>query len=221
MGGVLDRSQGVLAGFFGDVTVPFQTGESREGSFFEFQGGLEVKQNVWFGRLVDLDGFPEYLVPIPGQKLPFLYVTSYGGDGYDLRDLDGVMSDVYRSAQVSNAPPLFPNGHQIVSPGFDSKYGVGGYLDRQNEVAWLTKDLVAEADNFTNLTASTLSPSHTHWPRHWSPELIVFVASCVVAGVITILSVAFLLCGKLHLGEFLVIGSIILILVWRLFSTLR
>ena len=100
-------------------------------------------------RLVDVDGdgAPEFLDSLPGQAVPYLYLSSQG-KSYDISNsvtpdqfdvftdppatialpLSRNMSFVY--LQANGSTPQRASSFQIVSPGFDGAYGYGGiYLD--------------------------------------------------------------------------------------------
>ncbi len=160
LGGMKDPASGALIGFSKNPVNPFVTGGNREGPFFEFKSD----------RLVDRDGdgYMEYLDPIPGQQEPYLYFAN----GYR------VIVDPNNSAQWVNADAQFghlrmprayyqtiagatvplgaqSNPHnktsfQIISPGFDFSYGVGGVYNPNSPV-------VEDANN--NGVLDTTSPT--------------------------------------------------------------
>ena len=152
----MHSQSGELPGFSTDASHPFSEETSnRKGPFFEFRGKYSTKERRWFGRLVDQNhnGFPEYLDPLPAQTKPYLYASSYPGTGYRVEDLAGAMRDVYRKRV---GVPFKPHGFQLISPGADRQYGVGGLYDpeRANEI--LSKDRFVERDNMTNFMIGTL-----------------------------------------------------------------
>jgi prepilin-type N-terminal cleavage/methylation domain-containing protein len=195
LGGVIDAT-GVPTGFSKNPANPFATGGNREGPFFEFQGGVTISGGsvTFTGRFVDTNGnkFPEYVDPIPGQKQPYLYLSSYDSRGYNttipspptaanpIRSGDlpaAVMFDVYRQApnQPSATPvvlgaPQKANSFQIISPGRDGQYGVGGYFvaDKADQILvnestdlngnGRLDDRTVEWDNITNFHGGALKP---------------------------------------------------------------
>lgn len=131
----------VAAGFSNDPEDPFRPfseTKDRKASFFRFNTD----------RLVDANSnqLPGYLDNYPEQENPILYFSSYDGSGYDPAECGtSGMIDVYRQtwtfANSGNVPtsPLastaLPTGirswnhetFQLISPGPDKQYGVGGY----------------------------------------------------------------------------------------------
>lgn len=136
-------------GFSGDPTDPFKIGASasttRIGPFHEFDMGrvLDTSSLPYSAPLVN---FPVYLDPIPGQTKPYLYATSYDGQGYydnstnsDVRTPASGNFRIYRTdtkgdtdndgdidSNDADPPAWKPNGFQIISPGPDNEYGTGG-----------------------------------------------------------------------------------------------
>src|SRR5580704_16024512 len=80
-----------------------------------------------------------YKDTLPGQAQPYLYLSSYDGQGYDIANelvppFQG-FADVYRtgpngSGSSAPSPPWTPNSYQIISPGFDQVYGLGGEYEQ-------------------------------------------------------------------------------------------
>lgn len=158
-------------GFSKNPRDPFERGGgTRIGPFTEFDGG----------RLVNTitptpppstplpDAYmPEYMDSLPGQTKPYLYVTSYDGKGYQIADLAGgqtLMANVY--LQKDDVPATVPDpsevpwkqtGFQIISPGFDNEYGLGGLYESGQSI-----DIAAfpnrrpEKDNITNFARGML-----------------------------------------------------------------
>lgn len=195
LGGVIDAT-GVPTGFSKNPANPFATAGNREGPFFEFQGGATISGGTvtFNGRFVDTNGnrFPEYLDPIPSQTQPYLYLSSYDSRGYNttiptpptsanpIRSGDlpaATMFDVYRQApnQPSATPivlgaPQKANSFQIISPGRDAQYGVGGYFVANNANQILViettdingngrlDDRTVEWDNISNFHGGALKP---------------------------------------------------------------
>lgn len=180
LGGVIDPNSGALVGFSKNPINPFASGGNREGPFFEFKGGFAG--NVGSGRLVDLDGdkFPEYLDPIQGQTNPYLYFangyrTANDGSGNWVNadnwegTLAGHPAPVQRMQRAYYVYPVTSNAYpagaiastphnkstfQLISPGFDYEYGVGGAFDPNDESH--NAGMTLDADNITNFHSGQL-----------------------------------------------------------------
>lgn len=158
LGGIWDSSGKTPNGFSKNPANPFtftNAGGNREGPFFEFD----------IGRFVDTDSdnVPEYLDSIPSQTKPFLYFSSYDGRGYRDADITGTgMSHAYYPGDPTVALPtprpvaFKPKSYQIISPGADNEYGVGGYYDPDKNFPVTPTNRQAETDNITNFTAGSL-----------------------------------------------------------------
>lgn len=160
-------------GFAKNPANPFARGGSREGPFYEFA----------VNRLVDTDSPPnglyEFLDSFPDQQNPILYFSSYEGKGYrtaashpvceipkdssgNLKGIAGTFIDVYRTAADTAGTPVVkgaphkPNSFQIISPGADGQYGIGGHYNAETAGTLLgtgaTPDRRAEQDNMTNFS---------------------------------------------------------------------
>lgn len=159
---------GALVGFSKNPINPFAFGGNREGPFFEFK----------IGRLIDTGsvGFPEYLDPIPGQTNPYLYFApgfrkaSDGGSPASWVNVDNwftagsqrMKRAYYVNAMTNTWPagaqlavPHNKSSFQIISPGFDYQYGVGGRFDPDNDTnnAMLATE---DHDNITNFHSGVL-----------------------------------------------------------------
>ena len=158
LGGVRDED-GVHVGFSSNEAQPFTLKDkSRVGPFFKFDPSRLVH--------TDTDGFFEYKDPMPDQTQPYIYLSSYEGQGYQKLDLDtdGDASTTGDSRMESYyiQPSSNPNAttgwnpqkFQIISPGQDGKYGKGGLYDPDN--AGFGGDREAERDNITNFSAGLL-----------------------------------------------------------------
>ncbi len=168
LGGLVDASSGQLRGFSKNPGNPFAMDNgTRQGPFYEFEGGIDPSNGQPIGRLVDTDndGAPEYVDSLPSQTQPILYFSSYDGTGYrpdnteddnangsldtmpDEDDnnngrLDHRMQFAYfKDAAGKN--PYNSSGYQLISPGQDAEYGVGGFLDPTE----FSGQRAAEADN--------------------------------------------------------------------------
>lgn len=160
-------------GFSKNPVDPFALGQgappgalataSRQGPYYEFTASRlsESPSNT---------GFLVYRDPLPNQKAPYVYLSSYGGTGYRTNDLgSGGLSYWYLQGTNGTSPAWNSTKFQIISPGFDGIYGAGGPFSPTNNPplpAWtlaspsLTVTLaqrVGEYDNITNFHSSRLS----------------------------------------------------------------
>lgn len=172
LGGGIDPGSGALVGFSKNPINPFTNGGNREGPYFEFKAG----------RLIDTDGdkFFEYLDPISGQTSPYLYFapgyrkSSDGGsswvnaDNWELSPpnvpppVQRMMRAYYVNAMTNTwtagaqlAVPHNKSSFQLISPGFDYQYGIGGRFDPDNDTnnAGLASE---DRDNITNFYSGVL-----------------------------------------------------------------
>ena len=156
-GGVTQRS--ACTGFSKNPFNPFASGGNRETAIYEFDSS----------RFVDLDsdGFAEFVDPLPSQNAPYLYFSSYGGAGYRFNSA----SPLFEFSPTSVAPFFFPlqpytqsggtvpwnaKSFQIISPGYDHKYGTFGPYSADSASSDLTGARDVEADNITNFGQGTL-----------------------------------------------------------------
>lgn len=111
-----------LTGFSKSPLYPFAAATpsvKRDPSIYEFDVSRLVDQNN--------NGFPEFLDPLPGQTTPYVYYSGYEGDGYRPSEFGNQgLSEPYRQAIPSSAPPWKQKSFQLISPGFDHKFGFGG-----------------------------------------------------------------------------------------------
>lgn len=183
LGGIRDLTSGALIGFSKNEKLPFQASGSRVNPFFEFNGGYSTSESRWTGLLVDTVGsndIPEYLGVLPGQTKPYAYFSSYGGKGYRLAENDGIDGTVTATTlnpelarplpyfkDSNNKVPYNREGFQLVSPGFDNRFGVGGYFDKddsqmqdtaitRNQANEPGSDGLHEHDNITNFNGGEL-----------------------------------------------------------------
>jgi len=172
------------AGFSKNPTNPFAGGGSRTPSYLDYDPA----------RLVDVDGdgFNEMIDQLPGQTMPYIYLSSNGGRGYLSGDAGGSLSFPYYSIDTNwpdNAGSLtttegqVPSGTaqnaktvQIISPGFDGEYGVGGLYETGSGVPIWEASADAnrsranrkpEEDNITNFSEGELG---TVRPFIWDRE---------------------------------------------------
>lgn len=177
LGGLIDigpspsNNTGAFVGFSKNPRNPFQldTG-SRDGPFFEFQGGVDPGTSKPVGRVVDTNGngVVEYVDSLPSQIQPLVYYSSYGGAGYRAQDNTGRMTRPYYQ-DAAGRNPYNRESFQLISPGLDQAYGLGGGFDKDND-QWasmagsataLTQTQIDqrirdESDNITNFHTGTL-----------------------------------------------------------------
>ncbi len=157
----------VVVGFSKDPRSPWQAaGTNREGPFFEFA-------NERFTD-VDGDGLLEYMDALPGQTVPYLYLSSQGrnykrtnaaGSGLAAQDDFDVFGgpanakDLQSVYLKTSSPPQAHNnnGYQIISPGRDGAYGAGGVF-KDSETLKNDANRQAEVDNITNFSGGQLAP---------------------------------------------------------------
>lgn len=158
LGGIRESTTGPLTGFSKNAKLPFSTGGSRQGPYFEFDTALLVDVVPTTGN-----GIPEYLGPLPSASVPLAYFSSYDGAGYRPADNDGV-DGVLTPASPSPIPYYQDSGKQtawkrdsfqIISPGSDNTFGVGGWFDPEDDACTadaLTRNAnsLHEYDNLVN-----------------------------------------------------------------------
>lgn len=173
LGGMFDPTSGAKVGFSKNPRSPFLFDQgSRDGPFFEFTGGMTASGSVlnFSGRFVDSDNdrVPEYVDSLPSQIQPLVYYSSYGGAGYRAQDNTGRMARPYYQ-DAAGRNPFNRESFQLISPGLDQAYGLGGGFDKDND-QWasmagsstaLTQTQIDqrirdESDNITNFHTGTL-----------------------------------------------------------------
>lgn len=128
---------------------------------------------------VDNDGFPEFRDSYPSQRNPLLYYSSYDGNGYRFSDTNEFPAapttfprHPYLQGSDQNAQPYGSKSFQIISPGADGEYGIGGpYLAGATVrlpgwtrnvptpvTTFSADDRKVEADNITNFGNGPLQP---------------------------------------------------------------
>jgi prepilin-type N-terminal cleavage/methylation domain-containing protein len=150
-----------LTGFSKSLTNPFAIGGNRETSIYEFDNS----------RLIDLNGngFPELVDPLPAQTAPYLYFSSYGGAGYRYNPASPLFefaasstaplffpTQPYLQGSAAGAQPWKPKSFQIISAGYDHKYGTFGPYTSDTAASDLSGSRENEADNITNFASGTL-----------------------------------------------------------------
>jgi general secretion pathway protein G len=160
LGGLNSNATGTasLIGFSKNPREPWGAlGENRDIPFFEFD----------VDRLVDIDGdaVPEYVDQLPDQQTPIMYLSSQGksyrrtNSATDFDDFDihggptnpADMSMLYMGADAKT--PLRPAGYQLISPGLDGLYGVGGAYTNGDE---FVSNRIVESDNITNFSGGRM-----------------------------------------------------------------
>ncbi len=152
---------GPCTGFSKNPASPFDRGgSSREAPLFEFVPS----------RFTDINknGFPEYKDNLPSQTNPYLYYSGYDGQGYATATEfgGGALTSPYLQGSTLTSQPWKPNGHQIISPGYDRAYGFGGpYLPKTTDPlpaassgSPTIKERQPELDNITNFSNGQLQP---------------------------------------------------------------
>ena len=123
-------------GFANDPTNPFNlTSKSRKAPYFKFD----------ISRLRDganANNLPAYIDNYPEQELPILYFSGNGSAGYDHDQVVATgLLDVYRQSWTlgttatatfdpssTNVKTWNDSTFQLISPGPDKQYGIGGYF---------------------------------------------------------------------------------------------
>ena len=154
---------GACIGFSKNPANPFARGGNREAWLFEFIPA----------RFTDIDttpdGFPEYRDALPTQTMPYLYYSSYDGQGYDETNEfgSGGLTKAYRQDNNFTTNTFWkPNSHQLISPGYDKQYGFGGAyitsgtdrLPAATSGSPTSAERIPEADNITNFSNGQLQP---------------------------------------------------------------
>lgn len=169
LGGVCNTSDSTaLIGFSNNPATPFdQTTTSRTGPFFEFDGGAN-------GRLITSItsggyNFQAYRDPLPNQTQPYIYASSYDGQGYEAADVQASAAMAAGQTRLTNSAYLQTAGgtalknksFQIISPGFDQQFGLGGVWNESTADSLLVNgaggDRSVERDNITNFHTGRLA----------------------------------------------------------------
>lgn len=169
LGAIVNNSgtilKGTATGFSKNPINPFALGGGRDTAVFEFDPA----------RLVDTNnnGYPEFVDQLPSQSYPYLYMSSYEGQGY--RSNSSLATFEFATAAQAAATPFPPTGpylqsqtvttstpwkaksFQIVSPGFDNNYGpFGVWTEASAEADLSATNRNYEVDNITNFHSTTL-----------------------------------------------------------------
>lgn len=148
-------------GFSKNPVNPFAPGGNRQGPYYEFNTArlFESPSNP---------GFYVYRDPLPNQRAPYVYLSSYAGTGYRIEDLGtGGLSYWYLQGTTGSAPAWNSTKFQIISPGSDGQYGGGGPFSSTNNPPLPPWTLGAinvtaaqrafEEDNITNFHSGRLA----------------------------------------------------------------
>lgn len=172
LGGVFVN--GEPTGFSRIPANPWQTGgTNRLGPFYEFKKDRILPPSPSLNP-----NFYVYADPISGTQLPYLYASSNDGQGYNeatalphtaLDFPPNTLTYYYRQGTETTDPSATPftspfwnkNGYQIISAGFDRKFGVGGPYQKGNMPIFTGTTPQArevENDNITNFSDGLLIP---------------------------------------------------------------
>ncbi|MCA8996881.1 MAG: prepilin-type N-terminal cleavage/methylation domain-containing protein [Planctomycetaceae bacterium] len=196
---------GTPTGFSKNPINPFATGGERVGPFAELDvgrlvdvdgdGNPEYMDNLpgqtmpyqyfssYDGRGYQLGGFDNDLSTAADNEVLTISGTLSMAAPYFAVDAawpdDAGMSTVSADMAPALGQYFKPNGFQIISPGFDALYGIGGlYRDGEGIPIWIAATdsfrsraaRTAEADNITNFTGGMLSPSNSFQEYRWDRE---------------------------------------------------
>jgi prepilin-type N-terminal cleavage/methylation domain-containing protein len=154
-------------GFSQNPADPFSRAGSNRDRFTEFDASrlfLLKPPSVATAHTMN-----SYMDTLPGQQQPYLYFSTYDGQGYDVTNelpagpTGNQLQDVYRTGpngatSSAPSPPWNPNSFQIFSPGFDQHYGLGGEYEQGDSKGLLVQTRSAERDNITNFSSGVLAP---------------------------------------------------------------
>jgi general secretion pathway protein G len=162
----------VVNGFSKNPRNPFATGGSRIGPFFEFKP--ERMFDFESSLSATDDGVLSYDDAFPADSLvPYLYLSSYNGQGYrpgvdgdfnndSMVDAQLELANVYLQrdndlVNVGDASevPWKQNTYQIISAGNDGEFGVGGVWSQEDGFTNTTVN-ARDRDNFTNFSSGAL-----------------------------------------------------------------
>jgi len=153
----------VLIGFSNNPRTPWdKTAANRVNPFFD---GFDP------ARLSDIDGdgVVEFRDSLPGKTIPYLFFSSQGksyrktnnATSYDDFDVHGGPSNAKDMTSIYLMPdgktPQRAGGYQIISPGSDALYGIGG-IYKDSTSTELTGTRSMEADNITNFSNGPMKP---------------------------------------------------------------
>ena len=147
LGGVRRSGTNAVLGFSKNPIDPFTTAGENRTLPFEFKPELLVD--------TDSDGMLEYMDTLPGQTVPFLYVSSNNGQGYSRSD-----GSLNYYVQSDGKTGWKKDSFQIISPGEDAVFGFepapnsfddsGGATDSRPRYAEGSDVSTEQADNIAN-----------------------------------------------------------------------
>ncbi|MBM82056.1 MAG: hypothetical protein CMJ78_15910 [Planctomycetaceae bacterium] len=130
---------------------------TRLGPFVEFEAS----------RLIDIDGdfMKEFCDSLPNAVVPYVYVSSYGGRGYEVGDLslNTTSTPSLTSVYMQGTLPFNAKSFQIISPGYDRVFGSGGFVEPGNDIPSRGVTIQGrdasefESDNISNFYSKTLN----------------------------------------------------------------
>lgn len=151
-------SSPALIGFSKNPRTPWSTsGENRDVPFYDQFDPVRLVD-------VDQDSVVEFVDSLPGQTTPYLYFSSQGksyrktngASTMDEFDVHGGMTNPKDMSSIyvgsDGKTPERASSYQLVSPGIDGLYGLGGTI----AAAGLTGTRAAEADNITNFSGGLM-----------------------------------------------------------------
>ncbi|WP_437186335.1 prepilin-type N-terminal cleavage/methylation domain-containing protein [Planctomicrobium sp. SH668] len=159
----------VPRGFSANQNKPFdRVSTTRVGPFMEF----DPKRLVLVTFSDSANKMPGLLDTLPNQTVPYTYASSYDGRGYNKsstaadapnpdfgEDAAGSSSLIFKDTMLrtyvnpKGNTPYNGKTYQLISPGRDSKFGVGGVYDSDST---LTADQADDRDNITNFSRGRL-----------------------------------------------------------------
>lgn len=148
--GGLRGKNGKLTGISSHPLLPFaHSGQHRNGPLFEFDAE----------RLTDVDddSFYEYVDGLNRNRIPpapFVYVVRQSGGHFSREGLAVYADNDSRNLRQPYELRAHSLEYQIISPGDDGEYGVGGEYDAGHTE--FIGDRQAEADNLTNFASGRL-----------------------------------------------------------------
>ena len=155
-----------LVGFSKNPANPFAQPtagqQNRLGPFFEFDSGRlgEITRATAAPLVIQafntdpaaFTGNPlAYADSLPGQTVPLLYVSTAGTGVYNASHVPELASGPFAKSATTY---WNPNSYQLISPGFDGKYGAGGLYKQDDGSSPAVQ--AGGGDNLTNFTNGAL-----------------------------------------------------------------
>lgn len=148
-------------GFSKNPRDPFETvGGNRVPPFYEFDSArLSDSTDSTLIQAGVEQQFKVFRSAYPSQVKPYIFFSSYNGRGY--RDDDNTEMNAYY-LDAAGDKPYKPSSVQIICPGRDESYGVGGHYDVSGDRPVLKTGTSIKKeegrDNLTNFAQSKLVP---------------------------------------------------------------